>query len=122
LATADSNGDVKITRVDNEIVSNQQPAVMLVDYENGLKAAHQGPCWAVSWAHPKFENLVATAGYDKTIKIWKEQMQNQWKLIYCFESDCSVNCLQFAPWEYGLHLVAGTASGEIVLLSLDQDS
>jgi protein transport protein SEC13 len=34
---------------------------------------HLGPVWQVAWSHPKYENVIATSGYDKTIKIWKEQ-------------------------------------------------
>jgi hypothetical protein len=47
----------------------------------------------VSWAHPKFESVIATAGYDKCIKIWKEQAQNQWKVVYLYEAESSVNTL-----------------------------
>ena len=31
-----------------------------------------GPCWQVTWAHPKYESVIATCGYDRTVKIWKE--------------------------------------------------
>jgi hypothetical protein len=38
--------------------------------------AHSGPCWSISWAHPKFENVIATCGYDRIIKISKETKIN----------------------------------------------
>lgn len=29
-----------------------------------------------------------------------------------------MNSVQFAPWEYGLHLAAGVADGKVIILSL----
>lgn len=78
---------------------------------------HQGPCWQLSWAHPKFESVIATCGYDRNIRIWKETKINQWECVYSFEADSSVNTLQWCPWEYGLHLAAGSADGRVHLLS-----
>jgi len=85
---------------------------------NGYFYSHAGACWAVSWAHPKFEGVLATAGFDRTVKIWREANYNQWKLVYLYENDTSVETLQFAPSEYGLTLAAGLGNGKIVIISL----
>ena len=39
---------------------------------------HDGPVWQVSWAHPKFGNLLASSSYDGTVIIWKETQSNVW--------------------------------------------
>lgn len=75
--------------------------------------SHVGPCWQVSWAHPKYENLLATCGYDKKIKIWKEIKAQSWDVVYEFEAAASVGSISWAPWEYGLVLLAGSADGTI---------
>ncbi len=62
--------------------------------------------------------MLATAGFDRTVKIWREANYNQWKLAYLYENDTSVESLEFAPSEYGLSLAAGLANGKIVIISL----
>ena len=47
---------------------------------------HQGPCWQVTWAHPKYESVIATCGYDRQIKIWKEDNFAQWKCVFKVET------------------------------------
>ena len=38
---------------------------------------HDGPVWQVAWAHPKFDNLLASSSYDGNVIIWKET-NNTW--------------------------------------------
>jgi len=33
---------------------------------------HDGPVWCVSWAHPKFGNILASSSYDAKVIIWRE--------------------------------------------------
>jgi protein transport protein SEC13 len=42
--------------------------------------------WCVAWAHPKYGNILASAGYDGKVFIWKEQgaQNSQWQRIYDF--------------------------------------
>ena len=83
--------------------------------------AHEGPIWQVAWAHPKYESVIATAGYDGKVKVWKRDVNNKWDPV--FENDLlsSVNCIAWAPWEYGLILAAGTAEGRLVIYVRNQD-
>ena len=50
------------------------------------------------------------------VKVWKRDLNNDWENLV-FESDLasSVNCIAWAPWEYGLILAAGTAEGRLVI-------
>ena len=84
LATCDANGVVRVCRIEQEQVLPQS----MTHFQ-----AHNGPCWQLSWAHPKFENAIATCGYDRMIKVWKETKMNQWDLVYQVQADASVNCL-----------------------------
>lgn len=43
--------------------------------------SHNGPVWQISWAHPKFGNIIASCGFDKKVCIWKETKVNEWALI-----------------------------------------
>jgi len=75
----------------------------------------------VQWAHPKYENLIATCGYDKKIKIWKEVKAQSWDIVYEFEAEASVGTVSWAPWEYGLVLAAGSADGKIHIIQRKGD-
>lgn len=35
--------------------------------------AHQGPVWKVTWAHPEFGQVIATASFDRSVVIWEEK-------------------------------------------------
>lgn len=83
--------------------------------------AHEGPIWQVSWAHPKYDSVIATCGYDGFVKIWKRELNNEWVEVKDFNLTSSVNCIAWAPWEYGLILAAGTAEGRIVVFVRGQD-
>ena len=75
--------------------------------------AHQGPIWQLSWSDPSCGNLLASCSYDKSIKIWEE---NDCKLIEVHslnKYECSVNCISWAPSEFGIMLVAGLSNGNI---------
>ena len=79
--------------------------------------AHEGPIWQVSWAHPKYESVIATCGYDGQVRVWKRDANNNWEnLVFGIDLGSSVNCIAWAPWEYGLILAAGTAEGRLVII------
>ena len=69
----------------------------------------------MAWAHPKYESVVATCGYDGFVKVWKRDLNNDWENeVFAENLGSSVNCIAWAPWEYGLILAAGTAEGRPV--------
>ena len=55
--------------------------------------SHEGPVWMVTWAHPKYESVIATCGYDKKINIWKEVKMGEWDRVHQIEANASVNCI-----------------------------
>lgn len=78
--------------------------------------------WQVSWAHPKYESVVATCGYDNKVKVWKRDPNGNWENnVFQYTLNSSVNCIAWAPWEYGLILAAGTAEGRVVVFARDAD-
>ena len=46
-----------------------------------IKYSHDGPVWQISWAHPRFGNIIASCGYDCKVAIWKEIKQNDWRIV-----------------------------------------
>ena len=77
-------------------------------------SAHNGSIWQMSWAHPKYGNIIASCGFDRKVCVWKEVNKNNWEKLYEYtEHSNSVNCLAFAPYEYGLILISGSTDGSI---------
>ena len=106
LASCDSNGFLQISTLKNG--KQEEPVTFKV---------HDGPVWQVAWAHPKYESVIATCGYDNKVKIFKREQNNSWVEIFQQNLESSVNCIAWAPWEYGLILAAGTAAGRICIFS-----
>ena len=99
---------------------------------------HNGPVWQISWAHPKYGNILASCGFDKKVCIWKETKSNEWALVnshsehqgsgiieifvgYFYKISNSVNSLAWAPWEAGLKLAACSSDGCISILTRNSD-
>ena len=70
----------------------------------------------VAWSHPKFESLLASCGMDKKIHIRSEVKAGEWQVVKTEETQSEVLTLAWAPWEYGLILVAGCADGQLIVL------
>lgn len=52
------------------------------------------------------------------MKVWRRDSQGNWENVILEEQlGESVNCIAWAPWEYGLILAAGTAEGRIHIFS-----
>ena len=43
---------------------------------------HTGPVWSLSWSHPKFGSLLASASFDGSILIHREIRPREWVPIY----------------------------------------
>ena len=103
--------------------------------------SHDGAVWEVSWAHPKFGNILASASYDGKVIIWQER-QGQWMKIsehanhhasgtplLCFHSSmassnrglCLVNAVQWGPHELGAILACGSTDGKVSVVELRED-
>ena len=78
---------------------------------------HDGPVWQLSWAHPKFGAVLASAGFDRKVIIHKENSDGTWSPVHTYESHTtSVNTVQFAPAEFGLILACGSSDGNVSIL------
>jgi len=106
LATASSDKSIKIFEVNNDKTT----------YLTQI-TSHDGPVWQLSWAHPKFGPILASAGFDKKVMVHQEQADGTWKTIYSFEDHkTSVNTCQFAPAEFGLILACGSCDGNVSVI------
>jgi protein transport protein SEC13 len=117
LATASSDRTIKIFDV-----AQDGSQSMIADIP-----AHEGPVWRISWAHPKFGNLLASCSYDKKVAIWREQGPDQygnaqWVKVYEKMFDSSVGAVSWAPPEFGLALAAGIADGKIAVISFVENN
>ena len=68
IASCDSQGFLQISSVRSD-GQQEDPKTF---------KAHLGPVWQVSWAHPKYESVIATCGYDGFVKVWKRAVNNNW--------------------------------------------
>ncbi|KAF8273708.1 vesicle budding-like protein [Lactarius quietus] len=81
---------------------------------------HTGPVWQVSWAHPKFGQILASCSYDGKVIIWKEQQpaSSGWAKIKEHSlHTASVNSVSWAPHELGAILACASSDGKISVLS-----
>lgn len=82
---------------------------------------HEGPVWQLSWAHPKFGTILASAGYDGRVLVWREQ-GGQWsKLTEHAIHSASVNSVTWAPHELGAVLACASSDGKVSILEFKDD-
>lgn len=108
LATASADASIRVWDV-----STEQHNILAEIRE------HTAPVWQVSWAHPKFGSLLASASYDKQVIIWKEMRQGgDWQALYRDVSHSgSVNGIAWSPWEFGLNLATASSDGHVGIIS-----
>ncbi|CCX04591.1 WD40-repeat-containing domain protein [Pyronema domesticum] len=116
LATCSSDKTIKIFEVDRE---NHR----LLETLRG----HDGPVWEVSWAHPKFGNILASASYDGKALIWQER-QGQWSKMVDgsarpveIQHTASVNSVKWGPHELGAVLACASSDGKVSVLEVRED-
>ncbi|GMR50415.1 hypothetical protein PMAYCL1PPCAC_20610, partial [Pristionchus mayeri] len=85
-------------------------------------SGHNGPVWKLSWAHPRFDSVLASAGYDKRVIFWKEAGGHFSKLHEYAEHEASVNAVAFAPQQYGLMLATASSDGSFAVLTFDYNT
>ncbi|KAG9253721.1 nuclear pore complex, component sec13 [Emericellopsis atlantica] len=113
LATCSSDRTIKIFEIEGE-------SQRLTETLKG----HEGAVWCVAWAHPKYGNILASAGYDGKVFVWKEQgaqQASQWQRIY--ESSvhkASVNIVAWSPHEAGCLLACASSDGNVSVLEFKE--
>lgn len=80
---------------------------------------HDGPVWQVSWAHPSFGGLLASAGFDGRVILWKEDVgTGAWRRAYEYSWHASsVNSVAFAPAAYGLAFACASSDGFVSIVT-----
>lgn len=106
---------------------------------------HTGPVWSLSWSHPKYGSLLASASFDGSVLIHHEVRPQEWTLIYGQTPsnnpnntstnasssvnnqnsstatptlhESSVNDVSFAPHEFGLILAGCSSDGKVSILT-----
>nr|G0SA60.2 RecName: Full=Protein transport protein SEC13 [Thermochaetoides thermophila DSM 1495]AEL00687.1 Sec13p [Thermochaetoides thermophila] len=111
LATCSSDRTIKIFEIDGD-------SQRLTETLKG----HDGAVWCVSWAHPKYGNILASAGYDGKVFIWRE-LNGAWSRIYDFAlHKASVNVVSWAPHEAGCLLACASSDGSVSVLEFKDNS
>lgn len=111
LATASSDRTIEIYDASGDANSLQKKATL---------TGHRGPVWMVSWANPRFGNVIASAGCDRKAIIWKESSTKQWNAIHVI--DChrgSVNAVAWAPPEFGPIVGTASSDGSVAVTSFE---
>lgn len=107
LATASADASIRVWDV-----STEQHNILAEIRE------HTAPVWQVSWAHPKFGSLLASASYDKQVIVWKEVRAGDWQPLYKESTHTgSVNGIAWSPWEFGLNLATASSDGSVGIIS-----
>ena len=102
LATCSSDQHVNVFKLDKETSK--------WELSDSWKA-HDGSIVSIDWASPEYGRIIATASYDRTVKIWEENPNNEectgrrWdKLCTLNDSNGALYCVKFAPAHLGLRL------------------
>lgn len=83
---------------------------------------HEGAVWCVSWAHPKYGNILASSGYDGKVFIWREQ-QGSWQRIFDFAlHKASVNIVSWSPHESGCLLACASSDGSVSVVEFKDNN
>ncbi|KAH3679634.1 hypothetical protein WICMUC_000866 [Wickerhamomyces mucosus] len=104
LATCSSDQHIKVFDLDS--INNEWIL-------NDSWKAHDSTIVKLDWASPEFGKILASVSYDKTIRIWEEDLDEQhrsgrrWKkLAILNDSKGPLYDIQFAPSHLGLKLSA----------------
>uniref|UniRef100_A0A7E4VEB8 Protein SEC13 homolog n=1 Tax=Panagrellus redivivus TaxID=6233 RepID=A0A7E4VEB8_PANRE len=111
LATCSSDKVVKIF----EIKANGQ------SFPLAELTGHDGPVWQVAWAHPQFENTIATCSYDRKAIVWRE-VNGKWQKVYEYKQhNASVNSISWAPHQLGMIFACCSTDGSISVVEFKND-
>ncbi|KAL8919616.1 MAG: hypothetical protein Q9172_004893 [Xanthocarpia lactea] len=109
LATCSSDKTIKIFEIEGE---NHKLTETL--------RGHEGAVWCVSWAHPKYGNILASSSYDGKVFIWREQSGIWSKVADFAHHNASVNIVSWSPHESGCLLACASSDGEVSVLEFNE--
>ncbi|WFD29775.1 GTPase-activating protein S13 [Malassezia sp. CBS 17886] len=121
LATCSSDRSVKVFEVQGGTAVGAGETLL----------GHEGPVWQVSWAHPSFGTILASASYDGKVFIWKHETASAgsygmpaggWTRIKDHAlHTASVNAIAWAPHELGATLACASSDGKVSVLTFNSD-
>lgn len=87
----------------------------------------------LSWSHPKFGSYLASCSYDGSVKIFSISKEKSYTVVYTYTGHNSsgtiivlcltiVNCLEWAPPEYGAALATASSDGNVAILYKANDT
>lgn len=90
-------------------------------YHSQFRASNSS-IWKISWAHPKFGELIAVGSFCKKVAIFQFR-GNEWVEVAFHEShEASVNEVIWAPYYFGLKLFACSSDGFFSLLEIKDNN
>ncbi|CCD26705.1 Seh1p NDAI_0I01360 [Naumovozyma dairenensis CBS 421] len=102
VATCSSDQHIKVFKLDKDTSEWQ--------LSDSWKA-HDSSIVSLDWASPEYGRIIVSASYDKTIKLWEENPDQEecsgrrWnKLCTLNDSKGSLYCVKFAPPHLGLKI------------------
>jgi len=113
LATCSSDRLVKVFDVISE-----NGAAPKVQFSCDLHG-HTGAVWEVSWAHPRWGNLLASCSYDASVIIHRLNESRVWEEAFRHTGKGSMNSIEWCPYEYGLALACASSDGNVYILRCD---
>ena len=103
LAIGDVNGKIYIFQnANNSMVKTAEIS------------SHVGPIYKLSWSHPSFGPLLASAGFDKKVNLYKYENDRLEEIYSHNNHQNSVKTLKFSPSSKNLLLISGCLNGDLV--------
>lgn len=75
----------------------------------------------MSWAHPKFGVILASASYDGKVLIWREENGTWSNIAQHTVHQASVNSVSWAPQEYGALLLCSSSDGKVSIIEFKDE-
>ncbi|KAJ3871306.1 WD40 repeat-like protein [Lentinula edodes] len=100
IASCGLDQKIVVTAVNVE-QSSQSPTVK---YE---WRAHSAPITCVAWAHPEFGEVLASAGMDRTVRVWERGEEK----AVLLDARAGVRQVEFGPAAFGLKVATVAADG-----------
>ncbi|KAL7411376.1 WD40-repeat-containing domain protein [Mrakia frigida] len=139
LATCSSDKTIRVF----DVVDGEQKG------QGDVLRGHTAPIWQLSWAHPSFGPILASASYDGKVFIWKEKGRaalgappskaasnaarvgagaggngagEKWEVIKEHNLHAaSVNSVAWAPYEHGPILACASSDSKVSIVTFNND-
>ena len=105
IAISSSSGNVYIYQINQD----------KLEFSNEFKA-HLGAVFKIGWSNPKFGQMLITTGFDRSVKIFTENHQGNFDLMYEYNEYTNlVNSLTISLDSNTFIFISGSLDGNIVI-------